>query len=72
MCLSAAYWAKVDKIYFAAGRDDAADAGFSDAFIYDEFSKSMEERSIPIEQIMPSEGREPFDLWKKNEDKIPY
>ncbi len=72
MCLSAAYWAKVDKIYFAAGRDDAADAGFSDAFIYDEFSKSMEERSIPIEQIMPTEGREPFELWKKNEDKIPY
>lgn len=72
MCLSAAYWAKVDKIYFAAGRDDAADAGFSDAFIYDEFSKSMKERSIPIEQIMPTEGREPFELWKKNEDKIPY
>ncbi|OJV21579.1 MAG: tRNA-specific adenosine deaminase [Bacteroidetes bacterium 41-46] len=72
MCLSAAYWAKVDKIYFAAGRDDAADAGFSDAFIYDEFTKSMEERSIPIEQIMPTEGREPFELWKKNEDKIPY
>jgi len=72
MCLSAAYWAKVDKIYFAAGRDDAADAGFSDAFIYDEFTKSMDERSIPIEQIIPTEGREPFELWKKNEDKIPY
>ncbi len=72
MCLSAAYWAKVDKIYFAAGRGDAADAGFSDAFIYDEFSKSMDERSIPIEQIMSEEGKEPFNLWKKNEDKIPY
>ena len=72
MCLSAAYWAKVDKIYFAAGRDDAADAGFSDSFIYDEFSKSMEDRTIPIEQIMPEEGKEPFTLWKKNDDKIPY
>jgi len=72
MCLSAAYWAKVDKIYFAAGRDDAADAGFSDAFIYNEFSKSMEDRSIPIEQILSEEGKEPFDLWKKNEEKIPY
>ncbi|MDX9782624.1 MAG: nucleoside deaminase [Bacteroidales bacterium] len=72
MCLSAAYWAKVDKIYFAAGRGDAADAGFSDAFIYDEFSKSMDERSIPIEQIMSEEGKEPFNLWKKNDDKIPY
>jgi tRNA(Arg) A34 adenosine deaminase TadA len=72
MCLSAAYWAKVDKIYFAAGRGDAADAGFSDAFIYDEFSKSMDERSIPIEQIMSEEGKEPFNLWKKNDEKIPY
>ena len=72
MCLSAAYWAKVDKIYFAAGRGDAADAGFSDTFIYDEFSKSMDERSIPIEQIMSEEGKEPFNLWKKNDDKIPY
>ena len=72
MCLSAAYWAKVDKIYFSAGRGDAADAGFSDAFIYDEFSKSMEDRSIPIEQIMSEEGKGPFNLWKKNDEKIPY
>ena len=72
MCLSAAYWAKVDKIYFAAGRDDAADAGFNDSFIYDEFSKKMEERSIPIEQILPEEGKRPFELWKINDEKIPY
>jgi tRNA(Arg) A34 adenosine deaminase TadA len=72
MCLSAAYWAKVDKIYFAAGRDDAADAGFSDSFIYDEFTKSMKDRNIPIEQILPTEGKKPFDLWKNNDKKIPY
>ena len=72
MCLSAAYWAKVERIYFAAGRDDAADAGFSDSFIYDEISRKMEERSIPIEQIFPEEGKKPFDLWKINDEKVPY
>ncbi len=72
MCLSAAYWARVDKIYFSAGRDDAGKAGFSDAFIYDEFTLPLEKRSIPIEQILKNEGLEPFMLWEQNADKIPY
>src|SRR5512133_25510 len=67
MCLSAAYWARVDKIYYAAGREDAADVGFNDAFMYEEFLKPMSERRIPIEQILKNEGVEPFDEWKKND-----
>ncbi|EKD30617.1 MAG: CMP/dCMP deaminase zinc-binding [uncultured bacterium] len=72
MCLSAAYWAHIDKIYYSAGRDDAQKAGFSDAFIYDEFSKQMSERSIPIEQILKNEGVEPFDEWMRNDKKVHY
>ena len=63
MCLSAAYWARVDKIYFSAGREDAHDAGFSDAFLYKELSLPLEERAIPIERSLESEGLEPFKLW---------
>lgn len=72
MCLSAAYWAHIDKIYYSAGRDDAQKAGFSDAFIYNEFSKQMSERSIPIEQILKNEGVEPFDEWMRNDKKVHY
>lgn len=72
MCLSAAYWAKVDKIYFAGSRVDAEEAGFSDAFIYDEFTKPISERNIPIEQILDKEGVAPFDEWRNNSDKVPY
>ena len=72
MCLSAAYWAKVDKIYYAADREDAASAGFSDAFIYDEFLKPISQRAIPIEQILEKEGTEPFEEWMKNDNKVPY
>lgn len=72
MCLSAAYWARVDKIVFAADRNDAADAGFSDAFIYDELSLDTDKRSIPMEKLMQKEGTEPFDIWKSNEKKIRY
>jgi tRNA(Arg) A34 adenosine deaminase TadA len=72
MCLSAAYWAHVDKIYFAADRNDAEKAGFSDAFIYNQFGIPMSERSIPIEQILPKEGFKPFEEWINNDKKVPY
>lgn len=72
MCLSAAYWAHIDKIFFAADRKNAEMAGFSDAFIYDQFNIPARERSIPAEQVLGEEGLEPFSLWLKNESKIPY
>ncbi len=72
MCLSAAYWAHVDKIYFAADRKDAERAGFSDAFIYDQFIIPFNERSIPIEQILAKEGVEPFSIWENSDTKVPY
>jgi tRNA(Arg) A34 adenosine deaminase TadA len=72
MCLSASYWARIEKIYFAAGRDDAAKAGFSDAFIYDQFDLPLNERSLPAERIMEDEGLQPFELWLRNENKRAY
>ncbi len=72
MCLSAAYWARVGKIVYAADRTDAANAGFNDSFIYEELAKNPESRSIPIERLMRKEGAEPFDLWNENEKKIRY
>jgi tRNA(Arg) A34 adenosine deaminase TadA len=72
MCLSAAYWARVGKIVYAADRTDAANAGFNDSFIYEELAKNPESRSIPIERLMQKEGAEPFDLWNENEKKIRY
>lgn len=72
MCLSAAYWARIDKIYFAADRNDAEKAGFSDAFIYDQLALPADERSIPAEQVLGKEGVEPFVLWLSNVNKIPY
>lgn len=72
MCLSASYWARIEKIYFAAGRDDAAKAGFSDAFIYEQFDLPVNERSLPAERIMEEEGLQPFELWLRNENKRAY
>jgi tRNA(Arg) A34 adenosine deaminase TadA len=72
MCLSAAYWARVDRIVFGANREDAARAGFSDDFIYKELSLDLEKRSIPIESILEKESQEPFETWISNLDKTPY
>ena len=72
MCLSAIYWARIDKIWFANTKTDAKNIGFDDSFIYDEVSKPLEERKIPIKQFLRNEGLEAFKLWTEKTDKTEY
>jgi len=72
MCLAAAYWARVDAIYFANNRADAAAIGFSDQDIYDEFLKAIPNRTLPIHEIPLNEANEVFALWQKSMQKIIY
>src|ERR1700684_818564 len=52
MCLAAIYWARLGAIYFGSSQQDAAKAGFDDAFLYEEFRRSSENRSIPSAQLL--------------------
>ena len=72
MCLSAIYWARISKVYYAADRFDAQKAGFDDSFIYNEISISEKERSIYMENAMHKEGQLPFELWQETENKTKY
>jgi tRNA(Arg) A34 adenosine deaminase TadA len=72
MCLSAIYWARIDKIYYAGSRYDAQDAGFDDSFIYEELERPIATRRIKIMQLLPEEGKLPFEQWKKSITKVPY
>jgi guanine deaminase len=72
MCLSAIYWARIDKVYYANTRSDAQKIDFSDALIYEELNKSIKERKIPMHQIMRDEALKAFELWDKKEDKVKY
>ncbi len=72
MCLGAIYWAHIDRIVFAATKDDASKAGFDDSFIYDEFSLAHEQRSIPMQKMVLREAAEPFEQWLKLENKTKY
>lgn len=72
MCLSAVYWARIDRIYFGNNRYDAAEIGFDDNFLYEELRKDLDERSIPIEQLERDEALKTFATWRELENKIPY
>ena len=72
MCLSAIYWARIEKIYYANTRKDAADIGFDDDLIYTEIPKKMEERLVPSQQMLRGEANQVFDVWKQKADKVEY
>jgi len=72
MCLSAIYWARIGKIYYANTRDDAKKIDFDDSLIYSEFNKNINERKIPMVQIMRDEALKAFELWDKKKDKVKY
>lgn len=72
MCLSAIYWAHIPKVYFAADRIDAASAGFDDGFIYSEFEKPVENRSISMIQAKTPDCKKPFEAWFEKKDRKDY
>ncbi len=72
MCLSAIYWARIDRIVFANNRQDAAAIGFDDEFLYQEIPLALEDRTIPVAQMLRDEALETFRLWESDEDKTEY
>lgn len=72
MCLSAAYWARLDAVVYGNARDDAAAIGFDDQFLYDEVAKPLETRSLPIRRLLAAEALEVFAAWAEKPDKVPY
>ena len=72
MCLGAIYWARLDRVYFAATAKDASDAGFDDSFIYEELKITPTQRRIPFEPIMHEAGLEPFREWKQKDNRVQY
>ena len=72
MCLSAIYWSRINKIYYANTREDARKIDFDDSFIYSELQKNINKRKIPMTQIMRNEALKAFELWDKKTDKVKY
>lgn len=72
MCLAAAYWARIEAVYYGASAADAARAGFDDAFLYDEFRKDQSARSLPATQLLEDEAWASFAAWMASTNKIEY
>jgi tRNA(Arg) A34 adenosine deaminase TadA len=72
MCLGAAFWARVDRIVYAASRQDAAASGFDDEVLYREVAAPLDERCLPMVRALPAEGRRPFDAWDANPNRQAY
>ena len=72
MCLAAAYWARLDAIYFGCTAADAARAGFDDSKIYSEVGLPHRSRSLPIEQLLGEAAGESFAAWQASQSKRNY
>lgn len=72
MCMGAIYWARPDRVYYAATRKDAAQAGFDDDFIYAELAKDIGSRNMAMEQLLHKEAKEIFEKWKELNNGIKY
>jgi tRNA(Arg) A34 adenosine deaminase TadA len=72
MCLGAIYWARLDRIWYANGRADAAAIRFDDEWLYREVALPLSERSLPALQLLRDEAQNVFQAWVAKVDKIPY
>ena len=72
MCLSALYWAGVERIFYGNTKQDAASINFDDSFIYDQLALDYTQRAIPCINIMREEALAGFKAWVEKVDKVLY
>ena len=72
LCLSAALWARVDRVVYAADRHDAARGGFDDREFYELFSRDRDTWELTVESVRPDHASAPFDAWLSHPDRTEY
>jgi guanine deaminase len=72
LCLSAALWARVDRVVYAADRDQAAQAGFDDRAFHELFSIPRERWPLPVTQLREVDSDAPFTAWLGRPDRTAY
>ena len=67
MCLTAMYFAGIEKVYYCASIEDAAKAGLGKSkMIYEDLKKTKSERTLSMTRMPLEEGQEnPLEFWKK-------
>jgi guanine deaminase len=72
MCLSAAYWARIDRIFFGFTVADAARIGFDDRVIYREVGRPPGRRTIPAVQFLAREARAVAREYAADPHRVTY
>ncbi len=72
MCLAAIFWARCDAIFYGNTAADASEAGFADAALYDEISRPLDRRTIPVTRMLADEAMASFDAWRALPNRIDY
>jgi len=72
MCIGAIYWARPDRVFFANAKEDAAEAGFDDDFIYQELNLNREERKISMTRLPHEDALKVFQEWVEKDNKTLY
>ncbi|MFT4265519.1 MAG: nucleoside deaminase [Nocardioides sp.] len=72
LCLAASLWARLDRVVYAADRDDAAEGGFDDRAFYELFDKPRSEWGMSIDSVRPENAFAPFAAWNADEARTEY
>ena len=72
MCLGAAFWARLDHVFYANTQEDAAAIGFDDATFYEELSRAPEKRQLKLERLLGEEAIAIFQQWEADEHRRMY
>lgn len=72
LCMSASLWARLDRVVYAADREDAARGGFDDRAFYELFGRPRSEWHMPIEEVRPGHAAAPFEAWLAHEARTDY
>ncbi len=72
MCMATALWARVDRVFFAGDRHDAARGGFDDLAFYELFATPREQWETTVLEVRTDNPAAPFDEWLKSDNRTEY
>jgi tRNA(Arg) A34 adenosine deaminase TadA len=73
MCLSAIIWANIKKVYYGNTKEDVANIGFRDDFIYEYIKNGNNNADVlSLESMDREETIKAFEEYKNKADKVIY
>jgi guanine deaminase len=72
MCMATTLWARIDRVFYAADRHDAARGGFDDRDFYDLFSRDRATWDVRVHALRLPTAEQPFNTWLSNEARTDY